>query len=127
MSQQLAVSSEYNGACCASFASLPTLAGWGWRGSGACLLPEENTPDHQHPTLSNSQAVAVKCVSAKHTLELMHSTSTELSPGGRLTGFFCFAGCPFLDAWALASLAWSAKRCWAGVTGLSHLAKELEL
>eukprot|EP00983_Pelagomonas_calceolata_P100859 1158621-Pelagomonas_calceolata.AAC.9 len=58
----------------------------------------------------------------------MHSTSTKLSLGGRPTGFFCFAppsGCPFLDAWALASLAWSAKRCWAGVTG--HLAKGLEL
>eukprot|EP00983_Pelagomonas_calceolata_P064428 1148117-Pelagomonas_calceolata.AAC.6 len=57
----------------------------------------------------------------------MHATSSELSPGGRPTGFFCFAGCPFLDAWALASLAWSAKSCWAGATSLSHLAKGLEL
>eukprot|EP00983_Pelagomonas_calceolata_P046543 1140233-Pelagomonas_calceolata.AAC.4 len=57
----------------------------------------------------------------------MHATPTKLSPGGRPTGFFCFADCPFLDAWALESLAWSAKRCWAGDIGLSHLAKGLEL
>eukprot|EP00983_Pelagomonas_calceolata_P063874 1147899-Pelagomonas_calceolata.AAC.1 len=63
---------------------------------------------------------------AKHTLELMLATSTELAPGGRPTGFFCFAGCPFLDAWALASLAWSPKT-WVGVTGSSHLARGLEL
>eukprot|EP00983_Pelagomonas_calceolata_P076409 1153410-Pelagomonas_calceolata.AAC.4 len=50
--------------------------------------------------------------SAKHTGA--HATSTELSPGGRPTGFFCFPGSPFLDAWALASLAWSATRFWAG-------------
>eukprot|EP00983_Pelagomonas_calceolata_P078136 1154169-Pelagomonas_calceolata.AAC.4 len=65
-----AVSSEYNGACCASFASLPALAG--------------SAP-----------------------------TPTELSPGGRPT-LFCFAGCPFLDAWALASLPWFAKSCRGG-------------
>eukprot|EP00983_Pelagomonas_calceolata_P133831 1162003-Pelagomonas_calceolata.AAC.8 len=57
----------------------------------------------------------------------MLATSTELSTGGRLTGFFCFAGCPFLDAWALASLAWSARSCWVGDTGLSLLGRELEL
>eukprot|EP00983_Pelagomonas_calceolata_P040353 1137576-Pelagomonas_calceolata.AAC.5 len=57
----------------------------------------------------------------------MHATSTKLSPGGRPTGFFCFAGYPLLDAWALAIPAWSAKKCWAGDTGLSHLAKGLEL
>eukprot|EP00983_Pelagomonas_calceolata_P118021 1160464-Pelagomonas_calceolata.AAC.15 len=43
------------------------------------------------------------------------------------TGFFCFAGCLFLDAWALATLAWFAKSCWVGDTGLSHLARGLEL
>eukprot|EP00983_Pelagomonas_calceolata_P082956 1156048-Pelagomonas_calceolata.AAC.8 len=32
------------------------------------------------------------------------ATSIELSPGGRPTGFFCLTGCPFLAAWAMASL-----------------------
>eukprot|EP00983_Pelagomonas_calceolata_P125577 1161221-Pelagomonas_calceolata.AAC.11 len=57
----------------------------------------------------------------------MHATSTELSPGGRTTGFVCFTGCAFLDAWAMASLFWVAKSCWVGDTGFSHLAKGLEL
>eukprot|EP00983_Pelagomonas_calceolata_P125512 1161216-Pelagomonas_calceolata.AAC.2 len=38
--------------CCCSVAG-------GWRGLGAVLLPEKSTPHHQHPTLSNPQAVAV--------------------------------------------------------------------
>eukprot|EP00983_Pelagomonas_calceolata_P088694 1157232-Pelagomonas_calceolata.AAC.3 len=61
------------------------------------------------------------------TIEPMQTISTVLSIGRCPTGFFCFASCPFLDAWALASLAWSAKRCWAGVTVLSHLGEGLEL
>eukprot|EP00983_Pelagomonas_calceolata_P094508 1157898-Pelagomonas_calceolata.AAC.6 len=54
-----------------------------------------------------------------------HATSAKLSPGGCPTDFFYFAGCPFSDALALASLAcW---RCWVGIVGFSHLAQELEL
>eukprot|EP00983_Pelagomonas_calceolata_P007082 231225-Pelagomonas_calceolata.AAC.1 len=59
-------------------------------------------------------------------MELMHATPTELSPGRRPRGFFSFAGRPFLDAWALASLARYPKS-WVGVTGSSHLAEGLEL
>eukprot|EP00983_Pelagomonas_calceolata_P069063 1150214-Pelagomonas_calceolata.AAC.1 len=29
--------------------------------------------------------------------------------------FFCFAGCPFLDAWAMASLAWSIRGAGRGL------------
>eukprot|EP00983_Pelagomonas_calceolata_P046379 1140132-Pelagomonas_calceolata.AAC.1 len=56
----------------------------------------------------------------------MHATPTELSSGRHPRGFFCFAGRPFLDAWALASLAWCPKS-WVGITGFSHLAQGLEL
>eukprot|EP00983_Pelagomonas_calceolata_P050133 1141822-Pelagomonas_calceolata.AAC.2 len=70
----------------------------------------------QHGTTWHSCARA-------HTYTHTHLTS----PGGCPPGFFCFAGCPFLMAWALASLALSAKRCWAGVIGYSHLAMGLEL
>eukprot|EP00983_Pelagomonas_calceolata_P110270 1159652-Pelagomonas_calceolata.AAC.2 len=50
----------------------------------------------------------------------MHATLPKLLPAGHPTGFFCLAGCPILDALALASLAWSTKSCWVGVTGFSH-------
>eukprot|EP00983_Pelagomonas_calceolata_P007061 229772-Pelagomonas_calceolata.AAC.1 len=46
-----------------------------------------------------SRAIHKQSHSAKHTLELMHATPTELSPRRRPRGFFCFAGCPFLEAW----------------------------
>eukprot|EP00983_Pelagomonas_calceolata_P040545 1137662-Pelagomonas_calceolata.AAC.12 len=57
------------------------------------------------------------------TLEPMHATSTELSPGERPIGFFCCTGCPFLAAWVMASLFWVARSCWVGNTGFSHLAR----
>eukprot|EP00983_Pelagomonas_calceolata_P127100 1161368-Pelagomonas_calceolata.AAC.6 len=84
-----------------------------------------HTPHHQQAIPANPQAVAVKqCYThtGAHACNINRAV-TWRAPHWVL--LLCWL--PLLGCLALARLAWSAKSCWVGDTGLSHLASGLEL
>eukprot|EP00983_Pelagomonas_calceolata_P080717 1155276-Pelagomonas_calceolata.AAC.3 len=68
-----------------------TGGGLGLKRLGRIIAPWE---DHTSPSASNpEQSTSFHCHAVLNTLEPMHATSTELSPGGRPTGF-CLLAAP---------------------------------
>eukprot|EP00983_Pelagomonas_calceolata_P058922 1145691-Pelagomonas_calceolata.AAC.2 len=93
--------------CPVGLAAAAAVAAAAAAAAGATVA--ESTPHHQHAIPSNLQAVTVPRHTRAHTCN--SSRAVTWGTPHSVTGFFCFAGCPFLDALVLASLAWSAKSC----------------